>query len=380
MSVMKDQVAIIVGAGPSGLSAAAALRHLSIPFLVLEREDCFASLWKNYAYDRLHLHLPKQFCELPHMPFPASYPRYVPKALFLDYLDSYVKKMEIEPLYRRLVESAEREDGGSWVVRARNLESGEVEEYRCKFLLVASGETTDPNIPGIEGMGGFPGKAIHSTEYKNGKEFEGKNVLVVGAGNSGMEIALDLANHGARCSIVVRSPVHILSREMVSLALLMLKHHVPLYIVDGLLAILSRVAYGDMSKHGIRRPDEGPFLMKVKYGKYPFIDVGTCGKIRSGEIQVMPAIKRVSGGVVEFVDDKSHPFDVIVFCTGFKRSTHKWLKGDDYMLNEDGLPKQGFPNHWKGKNGLYCVGLSRRGLYGAAGDALLIADDIHSQL
>lgn len=208
---MQDEVVIIVGAGPSGLSAAASLRHHSIPFIILEREDCFASLWRKFAYDRLHLHLPKQYCELPHIPFPESYPQYVPKAMFLDYLDSYVKKLEVKPLYRRLVESAEREAGGSrWVVRARNLESGAAEEYMCRFLVVATGETSDAYVPVVEGMGGFPGKAIHSTEYKNGKEFKDMNVLVVGAGNSGMEIGLDLSNHGARCSIVIRSPVRLL--------------------------------------------------------------------------------------------------------------------------------------------------------------------------
>ncbi|KAL3717563.1 hypothetical protein ACJRO7_009061 [Eucalyptus globulus] len=371
---------VVVGAGPSGLAASACLKTLSIPHVVLEREDCFASLWKKYAYDRLHLHLRKRFCELPHMHFPPDYPEYVPKDQLLRYFDDYVARFGIEPAYGRSVESAVYDEGdGRWRVGARDVGSGEVVEYRCRFLVVATGESSDAFIPEVEGIEGFGGKVIHSTRYKNGKEFENSRVLVVGSGNSGMEIALDLANHGARTSIVVRSPVHVLSRGIANLGLALLKYF-SLATVDSLLVLLSKLVYGDMSKYGLRRPSEGPFLMKTKYGKYPFIDLGTCQKIKSGEIQVLPALKRIEGDVAEFEDGKSYPFDAIVFCTGFKRSTHKWLKGDDYLLNEDGIAKPSFPNHWKGEKGLYCVGLSRRGFYGAASDAQNVADDIKSQL
>ena len=86
----QEQVAIIVGSGTFGLATAACLSQLSIPYIILEREDCIASLWKKYSYDRLHLHLGKQFCELPHMSLPFSYPTYMPKKLFIQYLVDYV--------------------------------------------------------------------------------------------------------------------------------------------------------------------------------------------------------------------------------------------------------------------------------------------------
>ncbi|KAI9120216.1 hypothetical protein K1719_008864 [Acacia pycnantha] len=281
---MQHHCVIIVGAGPSGLSVAACLTRRSIPFIILEKDDCFASLWNKYSYDRLHFHLRKQFCELPHMSFPQSYPY-------------------------------------------------------------------EPFVPAVEGLGGFKGRVIHSTEFKSGEEFKDEHVLVVGSGNSGMEIALDLANHGARTSILIRSSVHLLSREMANLGLTLLKY-LPLNIVDSLLVILSKMIYGDVSKFGIKRPQEGPFFLKVKYGKYPVFDVGTFQKIKSGEIQVIQEeIESLEGNEVAFKNGGSQPFDTIVFCTGFKRSTHKWLKGDDYLLNDDGIPKLNYPNHWKGKNG-----------------------------
>ncbi|WCJ21422.1 Flavin-containing monooxygenase family protein [Euphorbia peplus] len=373
-------VAIIVGAGPSGLAASACLKQYSIPHIILERQDCFASLWKKYTYDRLHLHLPKHFCQLPHFPFPSSHPPYIPKSLFIDYLDHYVSRFNISPLYRRRVElAAYDEHSMKWNVRVTNLCSGEMEDFSSKFLIVASGETSDPFIPDVEGLSCFQGEVIHSTQFKNGECFRDMNVLVVGSGNSGMEIALDLANHGANTSIVFRSPVHILSREMVKMGLVMLKY-LPFGMVDWLMVLLSKIVYGDLTKCGIKRAKQGPFFMKVAYGKYPIIDVGTYHKIKSREIQVLPGVESVRGKEVVFNNGNKHSFDAIIFCTGFKTSTTKWLQDDDYLLKEDGIAKQSFPNHWKGKNGLYFIGLSRRGFYGASSDAQNTANHINSLL
>ncbi|WOG94782.1 hypothetical protein DCAR_0314079 [Daucus carota subsp. sativus] len=370
------EAVIIVGAGPSGLATAACLKTHSIPYIILEREDCFASLWKQKAYDRLHLHLAKQFCQLPHMPFPKSCPTFVPRKQFLQYLDDYVTRFDIKPLYKRLVVSAFYDESSmKWTVEVTNGVSGEAEKYYGRFLVVATGETCDPYVPEFEGLSKFKGDAIHSTQYKCGEAYENKHVLVVGCGNSGMEIALDLANYGAKVSIVVRRPAHVLSRGMVYWGLILLKYF-PYYMVDSLMLLLSKIKYGDLSKFGIHRPEKGPFALKVKDGKYPIIDVGTCKKIKSGEIQVLPGLRSIAESEIFFEDGRSDPFDSIIFATGFTRSTKMWLKGDDFLLNEEGFPKPGFPNHWKGEKGLYCVGLARRGLYGAAMDAENIANEI----
>ncbi|KAK7243547.1 hypothetical protein RIF29_38349 [Crotalaria pallida] len=204
---MLETPVIIVGAGTLGIATAACLTKKSVPYLILERDDCFASLWQKRTYDRIHLHLRKQFCELPYFPFPDPYPHYVPKKQFIEYLQNYLNHFNINPLYDRAVELAEYDDGSEkWRVSAKNNRSGEVEEYVGRLLVVASGETAEPHVPEIEGLGSFEGEVLHSTGYKNGKEFKDEHVLVVGSGNSGMEIALDLANFGAKPSIIVRSP------------------------------------------------------------------------------------------------------------------------------------------------------------------------------
>ncbi|KAJ8623132.1 hypothetical protein MRB53_031661 [Persea americana] len=370
---MKIEV-VIVGAGPSGLATSACLNLHSIPNIVLEREDCSASLWKKKSYDRLKLHLPKQFCQLPHMPYPSTSPTYIPKDLFIQYLDNYESHFKVTPRYCRLVESATY-DGGSWRVVAKNTNSGEIEEYDASFLVVASGETCDAFVPQVPGLDGFKGSVMHSIDYKSGGEYDGKDVLVVGSGNSGMEIALDLSNHGARTSIVVRSPVHVLSRWMVSVGLQLLKL-LPLHLVDSLLVMLSKFKYGNVAKYGITRPTEGPFYLKEKYGKYPVIEMGTMDKIKSGEIQVLPALTGLRGSELEFANGELHCFATIIFATGFKRATDCWLKDKDNILDKEGLPKPSYLTHWKGKRGLYCVGLARQGLYGLSMDAQCIADDI----
>ncbi|PON36436.1 Dimethylaniline monooxygenase, N-oxide-forming [Parasponia andersonii] len=368
---------IIVGAGPAGISTSACLNSLKISNIVLEREDCYASLWKKRAYDRLKLHLAKQYCELPHMPFPQDAPTYIPKNDFVRYLDNYVSRFHVSPILNRNVESAFFDDNISkWSVVVKNLISDAYEVFFGKFLVVATGENSQGYIPQIDGLDGFGGNVIHSTQYENGNCFSGKNVLVVGSGNSGMEIAFDLSNWGAKTSIVARSPVHLLTENIVKLGMFLLKF-LPIKLVDIIVSALGRLTYGDMSEYGLRKPIKGPFFLKVTTGRSPTIDVGSVPKIKSGEIKVFPSITSIEKNNIKFEDGDNSYFDAIVFATGFRSTVRNWLKGGEDLFNEQGMPRQKFPNeYWKGKNGLYCAGFSSRGLLGISQDAKNIAQDI----
>ncbi|PKU76026.1 putative indole-3-pyruvate monooxygenase YUCCA11 [Dendrobium catenatum] len=374
---------IIIGAGPAGLATAACLSVRSIPYLILEREDCIASLWRHRTYSRLKLHLDKRFCQLPHMPPPADSPTYMPRDRFIRYLDDYAAKFDVVPEFGSDVESAVfREGDGKWVVKVRRVENGEEREYVGRYLVAATGENAEPNVPKIEGIEGFTGELIHSADYKNGTKYEGKRVLVVGSGNSGMEIAYDLSSHGAVTSICVREilQVQVMSKEMINFGMHLLKYNMPLTIVDSFLILLSNIKYGDLSKFGIKKPKDGPFFLKATVGRSPVIDVGTIHKIKKGEIQVLPALSFIEGDWVKFTNGESHYFDTILFATGYKSLANKWLKDEKNFLNEKGLPARKFPDHWKGENGIYSAGLSRRGLEGIASDARLISNDIDSTL
>lgn len=198
---------IIVGGGPAGLAVGACLREHSVPFVILERADCIASLWQNRTYDRLKLHLPKQFCQLPKVPFPDDFPEYPSRKQFIDYLESYARRFDLRPRFNESVVSA-KYDGtcGLWRVRT----STEV-EYICRWLVAATGENAESVVPEMDGIREFGGEVIHACDYKSGEPYRGKRVLVVGCGNSGMEVCLDLTHHDAFPFMVVRDSVRIKS-------------------------------------------------------------------------------------------------------------------------------------------------------------------------
>jgi indole-3-pyruvate monooxygenase len=197
---------IVVGAGPAGLSVAACLRERGVPSVVLDRADCVASLWQHRTYYRLCLHLPRHFCELPGMPFPISYPEYPTKTQFVSYLEAYAAHFSVQPRFNTSVTSARYDDAaGLWRVHAEN--AGAVTEYIGRWLVVATGENAEHILPEIDGMRDFCGLVSHVSEYKSGAPYRGKHVLVVGCGNSGMEVCLDLCDHNALPAMVVRDSV-----------------------------------------------------------------------------------------------------------------------------------------------------------------------------
>lgn len=198
---------LIVGAGPSGLATAACLKEKGVPSVILERSNCIASLWQLKTYDRLRLHLPKQFCELPSMGFPPDFPTYPTKQQFIKYLEDYANHFDIKPRFSESVTRAEYDSTlGFWRVKCVGVKGDET-EYVCRWLIAATGENAEAVVPEIDGMGEFGGDIRHTSLYKSGQDFSGKKVLVVGCGNSGMEVCLDLCNHNARPSLVVRDTV-----------------------------------------------------------------------------------------------------------------------------------------------------------------------------
>ncbi|ONK63803.1 uncharacterized protein A4U43_C07F19100 [Asparagus officinalis] len=369
---------LIIGAGPSGLAVGACLKEHGVPFVILERSDCIASLWQKRTYDRLKLHLPRKFCQLPKLPFPENYPEYPSKDQFIEYLESYATKFDLNPQFNETVISAKYDEvGGIW--RVRTVSKKTEVEYICQWLVVATGENAESLIPEFEGIRDFGGLKMHACDYKSGKDFEGKKVLVVGCGNSGMELCLDLCLHNSRPSMVVRDSVHVLPREILGkstfeLAVTLMKW-LPVKFADKIVLALARIVLGNVEKYGLKRPDIGPLELKNTQGKTPVLDIGALKRIRSEEIKIVPGIKKFSPGKVELVDGRVLDVDSVIFATGYSSNVPSWLQGSDFF-NKDGFPKEQFPNGWKGKSGLYAVGFTRRGLSGASLDAVRIAEDI----
>lgn len=334
---------------------------------------------KKKTYNRLKLHLPKQFCQLPKFPFPQHYPEYPTKKQFIDYLESYAKRFDINPMFNECVQLAKYDKICKlWRVKTISPNGLEV-EYICQWLVVATGENAEKVVPNIEGLKEFGGEVIHACDYKSGEKFSGKKVVVVGCGNSGMEVSLDLCNHNAQTSLVCRSSVHVLPREIFGksifeLAMLMMKW-LPLWLVDKILLILTWFILGNIEKYGLKRPKIGPLELKNTQGKTPVLDIGALEKIRSRKINVVPGIKRFSCGTVELVNGEKLEIDSVLLATGYCSNVPFWLKESEFF-SKNGFPKAPFPNSWKGKSGLYAVGFTRRGLSGASADAIKIAQDI----
>ncbi|XP_043726013.1 probable indole-3-pyruvate monooxygenase YUCCA4 [Telopea speciosissima] len=368
---------IIVGAGPSGLAVSACLDEKGIPSLVLEKSNCIASLWQYKTYSRLTLHLPKQFCELPLMGFPTDFPKYPSKQQFISYMKSYTTYFSIEPRFSQSVESAKFDPSCEfWRVRTPDI------EYISRWLIVATGENAEPVIPEIPGMDRFHGPIIHTSMYQSGEEFRNQKVLVIGCGNSGMEVCFDLCSYNASSHMVVRNTVHILPREMFGfstfgLAMALLKWF-PLRLVDKFLLLVTSLTLGNTDWLGLRRPKTGPIELKNMTGKTPVLDAGALLQIKNGKIQVMEGVREITRRGAKFVDGQEKEFDSIILATGYKSNVPSWLKSCDFFTDE-GMPRTPFPNGWKGENGLYSVGFTRRGLLGTASDAIKIAADIADQ-
>nr|GMD13973.1 probable indole-3-pyruvate monooxygenase YUCCA5 [Ipomoea batatas]GMD15563.1 probable indole-3-pyruvate monooxygenase YUCCA5 [Ipomoea batatas] len=372
---------VIVGAGPSGLAVGACLKEQGVPFVILERADCIASLWQNRTYDRLKLHLPKQFCQLPKFPFPDHYPEYPDKKQFVRYLESYAENFDLKPQFNECVMSAKFDEACKvWRVKTTAAAAGGEEvEYICQWLVVATGENAERVVPEIDGLKDFDGEVIHACDYKSGEKFRGRKVLVVGCGNSGMEVSLDLCNHDAKPAMVCRSSVHVLPREIMGkstfeLAVLMMKW-IPLWLVDKILLVLAWIILGNIEKYGLKRPKTGPLELKNTQGKTPVLDIGALEKIRAGKVQVVAGIKNFSAGAVELVTGERLEIDSVVLATGYRSNVPYWLQESEFF-SKNGYPNAPFPNSWKGKSGLYAVGFTRRGLSGASADAVKIAQDI----
>ncbi|GAB4018366.1 NAD(P)/FAD-dependent oxidoreductase [Spirosoma migulaei] len=345
---------LIIGAGPAGLAMAGRLAKLGLPFTVLEASDYLGFSWRNH-YDRLHLHTVKEYSALPHLPFPADYPTYVPRLKFVEYLERYAEQFNIKPQFNQKVISIHRSQDGRWQVQT------ETDLFTAERVVVATGYNRVPNMPELPGQRNFRGVIWHSHEYRNGAPFRNENVLVVGMGNTGAELALDLLENGAKPFISVRSPINIIRREVFGrpaqpIAIVLSK--LPNWLCDRLAKLTQLISVGDVSAYGLGKPKHPP-TYDNRRGKTPVIDIGTIDQIKAGTITVVPSIDRINAKTITFTDGRELPFDAIVLATGYRTGLASFL-GDglsNQILNERGYPKKLWFDD-AALRGLYFLGFS----------------------
>jgi cation diffusion facilitator CzcD-associated flavoprotein CzcO len=342
---------VVIGAGPSGLAVSACLAEAGVPAVLLEREASVGASWRRH-YRRLHLHTIKALSGLPHLPFPKEVPTYPSREQVIEYLDRYATHFGLSPRFGQEVRSARRE-GGRWIVRTENA------ELRASALVVATGYNRVPEVPSWPGQEQFGGEVMHSGRYADGRPYRGKDALVVGLGNSGGEIAIDLWEHGARSvCIAVRGPVHVMPRDLYGTPAQLSGvafSWLPVGVADRIALRVMDRAVGDLSRYGIRRPEMGPMTQVVVKGRIPLIDVGTVELVRQGRITIVPAPERFTAEEVVFTDGSSRRFDVVVLATGYRAALDGFLDDAGEYVDDRGYPR------WHGREspvapGLYFIG------------------------
>ena len=301
---------MVIGAGPAGLATAASLGHYGIPSIVLERSDQVGSSWTKH-YDRLHLHTHRLVSSLPGLRLPRRAGTWVSRDDLVEYLDEYARVHDLDVRLGVTVERVDR-DGDRWVVRT---DHGELES---DYVVVATGYNHRPVELDWPGMDTFTGELIHSAYYRNAEPYRDRDVLVVGTGNSGAEIAVDLVDGGARrVRISVRTPPSFMKRETQPLGILLAK--LPPNVVDKVVYALQPVNTGNISKSGMPRASLGGITRFLEEDVAPILDVGLIGLLRKGTVTVVPAVEGFDGQDVLLAGgDRIQP-DAVIAGVGFER-------------------------------------------------------------
>ncbi len=235
----------------------------------------------------------------------------------------------------------------------------QTDTFTAERVIVATGYNRVPYQPELPGLRNFRGIVWHSHEYRNGAPFRHEKVLVVGMGNTGAELALDLLENGAQPFISVRGPVNIIKRDVFGrpaqpTAIFLSKF--PNWFYDLVTGIAQKIDIGDVSAYGLGKPRHPPSY-DTRRGKIPVIDVGTLAQIKAGNITVLPGIDRINAKTVTFTDGRELPFDAIVLATGYRPALAGVLGPGlaGKVLNEKGFPTSRWFDE-KSLRGLYFLG------------------------
>jgi putative flavoprotein involved in K+ transport len=328
---METRDVVIVGAGSAGLATAALLRRAGVEPVLLEAGPEPGAAWRN-RYDRLHLHTPRLLSGLPGLRIPRRYGRWVSRDDLLAYFHEYAAGLDVRA--NAHVERIER-DGDAWRLETVHGPLG------AQAVIVATGYNGQPFVPDWPGREGFTGELIHSSEYRNPAPFHGRDVLVVGAGNSGAEIATDVAEGGAvRSRLSVRTLPQIVKRatagipaQLIGIAI----RYLPPDWVDPISKAQRKLSIPDLATQGLPRPDQGVRSAFLATGTTPILDVGIVGAVRRGLVEIVAAVAGFDGAEVLLVDGSRIDPDAVIAATGF-RAGLDGLVGHLGALGPRGLP------------------------------------------
>ena len=345
---------LVIGAGPGGLAAAAMLKKRGIPVVVLER-DAIGASWRRH-YDRLHLHTVRWLSHLPGLRFNRAHGRWVHRDGVVRYLESYVRHHGLEVRTGVDVRKLDRAiDGSGWVVHTTD------GPLHARAVVIATGHNRIPFIPEWPGKETFEGELLHGQDYRNGETYRGRDVLVVGSGNTGAEIAIDLVEHGAASvRMAVRTPPNIVLREtngVPSQVTGLLMRRLPPKIGDPLAKATRKLVIGDLTEYGLPDPPRGLLTAFVRDDVVPIIDVGTIELIKQGKIEVVAGVVEFDGADVVLADGSRIQPDAVVSCAGYQRGLEP-LVGHLGLIGEKGRPIVHGPDMAESAPDLHFIGFT----------------------
>ncbi|WP_239159274.1 flavin-containing monooxygenase [Winogradskya humida] len=341
---------VVLGAGAAGLAVAAQLKARGVDAVVLERGPGVATSWRG-RYDRLKLHTVRRLSGLPGSAIPRGYGRWVRRDDLVRYLEAYAQRFGLDVRTGTAVERIKPGADG-WSLR---LADGS--EEPAQTVIVATGYLHTPEVPPWPGLETWPGELIHSAAYRNAEPFRGKDVLVVGPGNSGAEIATDLAEGGAAAvRLAIRTPPHIVRRTTAGWPAQLngvLLGWLPERVFNAVAAATARMEIPDLRKYGIGRPAAG-LKTRLRTGRYvPLQDVGIVRDVVAGRVLPVAAVQGFDRISVLLADGTSVQPDVVVAATGYGTGLRELFE-DPSLVDETGVPlvHGGAP----ARPGLYFIG------------------------
>src|SRR4051794_27453277 len=310
------------------------LQRAGLETLVLDRADAVAASWRGH-YDRLHLHTVRWLSHLPGFRIPRRYGKWVARDDVVRYLEDYAAHHRLDVRLNTAVDRIDRTDRGWSLQTATGV-------INARYVVVATGHNHTPALPDWPGADTFTGEILHASRYRNATPYVGKSVLVVGSGNTGAEIAVDLVETGARdVAIAIRTSPHIVLREkygVPSLALGVLFRHLPPRVFDPVAAAMRKVDIGDLTAYGLPTPTDGLYERIRRDDAIPLVDVGFLDVLKAGQVVVTPALEGFDGDWACLADGSRRRADVVIAATGYRRALEP-LIGHLGVLGDNGRPR-----------------------------------------
>jgi lysine/ornithine N-monooxygenase len=288
-------------------------------------------------------------------------------------MENYAEHFNIKPHFREKATSIKNENG-TWITTTA---SDKV--WQSDSIIIGTGSNRVQNSPSWPGLDNFKGIIQHSKDYRNGKEYKDKNVLIIGMGNTGAELAIDLNENGAKTYISVRGPVNIVTRDFngkpTQYTAIKLQK-LPPWLNDFIANTVQKLTVGDLSKYGIQNLKMSPSAQLRELGKTPIIDLGTIDLIKKGEVNIKPGIQNFTQNGVVFENGEKQEFDAVILATGYKPEVEDFLESTEHIFNSLNLPKSPIIEQNKG---LYFIGFDLYNggvLYSIHRNSELIVKDI----